>query len=143
MDGDGKLIIGFTGTRDGMTDEQKETVTRLLRGFQPSEVHHGDCVGADEQFHNIVVWETQAQPVIHPPRNDRYRAWCDSLGGEVRPEMDYLDRNRDIVDECDLLIGSPRDMFKRHGGTWYTIRYAQSVGKWALIVRQDGSVETN
>lgn len=142
MDQD-KLIIGFTGTRDGMTDAQRETVEALLKGFRPEEVHHGDCVGSDEQFHNLVVWETNAQIIIHPPIKDQYRAWCDPCGADPRSPMDYLDRNRDIVDECDLLIAAPESMSSYSGGTWYTIRCAYGRERWVLIVRPDGSIDTN
>jgi hypothetical protein len=38
--------IGFTGTKDGMTDPQKSTLRDLLDGGS-GEFHHGDCVGAE------------------------------------------------------------------------------------------------
>lgn len=140
-----RLIIGFTGTREGMTDAQRETVEQLLTGFQPAEAHHGDCVGADAQFHNIAIWDTQAQMVIHPPKNGRYRAYCDTdfCGGEVRPERGYQDRNEDIVDDSDLLIATPKSITDTRGGTWNTIRYANSQSRWVILVHPDGTVGTS
>lgn len=74
------MKLGFTGTRHGMDSLQNSKVHELVqeaielseaRG-EPFEVHHGDCVGADEEFHNIVLGfgSFVSSIVIHP-------GWCD------------------------------------------------------------------
>ena len=48
------MKIGFTGSRTGMSDKQKEGLVIKLQEFSFSEFHHGDCKGADEEAHAIV-----------------------------------------------------------------------------------------
>ena len=38
------MKVGFTGTQDGMTDEQARAFHRVLRVYA-GVFHHGDCVG--------------------------------------------------------------------------------------------------
>ncbi len=52
------MKVGFTGTRKGMTEFQKTEVRRLLTEYmhgRDMEAHHGDCIGADTDFHNICI----------------------------------------------------------------------------------------
>jgi len=51
-------VIGFTGTRDGMTSQQMDALRNFLRGAftQTRNVPtflHGDCVGADAEAHSV------------------------------------------------------------------------------------------
>ncbi|MHA1286395.1 MAG: hypothetical protein ACTSPB_03210 [Candidatus Thorarchaeota archaeon] len=137
------VTVGFTGTRKGMTPEQKDTVQMVLSKWLVDEVHHGDCIGADEDFHRISECMGY-KIIIHPPKNSRYRAYC---GGPFRPthvlpEKDYLDRNRDIVDASDVLIATPNSYRERiRSGTWYTIRYAGRRGKRVIIVYPSGCID--
>jgi hypothetical protein len=46
------MIVGFTGTRDGMTGPQRRTLTGMLAfvamgGDRVAEFHHGSCRGSD------------------------------------------------------------------------------------------------
>ena len=43
-------VLGFTGTRNGMTAQQKNTVTEIVKMKNPIFVVHGDCEGADTDF---------------------------------------------------------------------------------------------
>jgi len=51
------MNIGFTGTRSGMNYFQKRHVSKLLEDYSSICVtaHHGDCVGADAEFHELVL----------------------------------------------------------------------------------------
>jgi len=66
------MKIGFTGTQQGMTQHQKDMVELILtfHKYTPGieEVHHGGCIGADEQFHTICLssGSTFLIPIIHP-----------------------------------------------------------------------------
>ena len=128
--------IGFTGTRKGMTLKQRERVKEILNAHRPTAVHHGDCLGADAEFHHIV--ETDHCPdtiiIVHPPLNDKDRAWC--AGDQVLEEKEYLDRNKDIVDAADLVIATPaqRTPQARGSGTWHTVRYARRKGTPLITV---------
>jgi len=47
--------IGSTGTRHGMTAEQRAAVAQLIVGLAAGvafTVHHGDCVGANAELHD-------------------------------------------------------------------------------------------
>lgn len=128
------MKIGFTGTHQGMTLVQKKSVTKILKNISVIlEVHHGDCIGADEDFHNICVY-LNIPIIIHPPIKDKARAFCKNYY-QIREPKDYIVRNHDIVDETDLLIACPKG-FKEElrSGTWTTVRYARKVKRRELII---------
>ena len=134
------MILGFTGTRIGMTLEQKETVSTFINRPSASfeEVHHGDCVGADAAMHDIAV-ASGLKTVGHIPSNPELRAFCEF--DETMPEKAYLTRNRAIVHACDILLATPGEMKEQtRGGTWYTISYARMLKKPLIIVWPDGSI---
>jgi len=129
--------VGFTGTREGMTDAQRATVRLLLEDYAPSWAHHGDCVGADADFHHLAK-AAGASVMLHPPSDPKLRAGL--VGDDIAFEKPYLDRNRDIVNACEVLIATPKGtMDARNGGTWYTINYARQKGRRTVIVWPDGS----
>jgi hypothetical protein len=135
-----QMKIGFTGTREGLTQAQhRSLVQELSKIGVPFIAHHGDCVGADEAFHNEVL-ELGMPIVIHPPviKTLRVYSFCAT---DIRPEKPYLARNRDIVNETDRLIACPqRQPLPEKGGTAYTVRYAQQKGKPVYIIWPDGTV---
>lgn len=142
------MIVGFTGTRRGMTSEQAGRVGELLRALRldgPVEAHHGDCVGADVEFHDLAC-RLGCAVVIHPPVDPEHRAWCEPewlATCAYREPMTHLARNRQIVSECDLLLACPaEDTAQPRGGTWYTVRYAAKAGKDHVVIRPGGSCLT-
>jgi hypothetical protein len=110
-----------------MTDEQKARVHLLLVDYVSEhgavEVHHGDCMGADADFHDLADNEC-LDIVIHPPIDDSKRAFCSS--SDVREPKPYLDRNHDIVNETRVLIACPNGRESPRSGTWATVRYARN-----------------
>jgi hypothetical protein len=133
-----EMHVGFSGTREGMSKAQRETV-KVLMGYWkilPAICHHGDCVGSDEEFQEICD-QYGYFTVAHPPLNQKLRAFCNS--SRIRAPKPYLERNHEIVDESHILIAAPYD-FVEKGGTWATIRYARSEDLPTLLVRRDGSV---
>jgi hypothetical protein len=104
-----------------------------------TEVHHGDCVGADEAFHDFC--RALGIPiVIHPPTDSKFRAYCGGWS-DMREPKDYFDRDMDTVDETDLLIACPRTFTPvPHSGTWLTAGYARDTGKPIWFVYPDGTV---
>lgn len=101
------MKVGFTGTRRGMTDEQKATFERYLGGLciqqhqgqhqelsrsemrrierqsldtEYLELHHGCCVGADTEAHEIYLQvmlimgrhSRETQIVCHPPKDTKH-----------------------------------------------------------------------
>jgi len=136
-------VIGFTGTRQGMTRLQKQLVETLLVMHNPKEAHHGDCVGSDAQFHRIICDKTESSIIVHPPTDPKYRAFCaadETRGDMILPAKPYLDRNQAIVDYSSIMIATPRLLREEQcSGTWYTVRYARKVGREIHIIYPDGS----
>lgn len=122
------MKVGITGTRNAVTDKQILEVGRYLRSLpEGSQLHHGDCIGADLQVammaQGLGLWT-----VCHPPEKIELRAFHKS--NEKRSEKSYLARNRNIVDEVDVLIVVPmQDEWQPRGGTWYTHDYAKKKNK--------------
>lgn len=132
--------IGFTGTREGMTDAQKHCVYHLLHEYRPEQAHHGDCVGADANFHQLIRELTRDVWIVgHPPILTKARAYC--TFDEEREPGEYHARDRNIVNETDMLIATPKGTSEElRSGTWTTVRYARSISKPILLVWLDGSI---
>jgi len=136
---------GFTGTQEGMTGFQAAEVRKLLEVGKPHVVHHGDCVGSDEQFDGIAR-SLGIRVDIHPPSDPKKRAYADKVGvglypetkGIVKEEKAYLDRNKDIVDASSFLIATPKTIQEElRSGTWSTVRYARRQGVEVMVVVPD------
>lgn len=131
--------IAFTGTQKGMTEKQHSAVFMFFRRTPDfDEVAHGDCIGADAQFHEIAS-EYDVFVNIFPPTVEKKRAFCN--GSAIRTPKPYLQRNHDMVDWCDVLIAAPSTSAERlRSGTWATVRYALKAGKTVIIVNPDGTL---
>lgn len=126
------MIVGFTGTQKGLTQYQIEMIYDIFDTLRPDEVHHGDCIGGDKDFDGIAL-DCCIKRVIHPPINNKKRAWCQ--GEIILQAKEYLERNRDIVNACDRLIAAPYQFYEqKRSGTWSTIRYASKIGKPIAMV---------
>jgi hypothetical protein len=133
------MRVGFTGTQEGMTQDQRVAVFDECDDLWPDEVDHGLCVGADEQFHDLVDANLNAVINGHPPsnRSKMSERVCDVL----HPPKPYLKRNHDIVDASDRLIAAPRLMCEeQRSGTWSTVRYARTLRRPIAVCWPDGSV---
>ncbi len=128
--------IGFTGTQTGMTIRQRNKLRKTLQAFfNEGSVyfHHGDCIGADEQAHDIAE-EIGFKVIIHPPLNPKKRAFKNPF--IARNPKDYMDRNQDIVDETDILIGAPKEIEEQiRSGTWSTIRRAIKADREVILLK--------
>ena len=133
------MIYGFTGTSQGMTKVQRASFRALVQKLNVEVFHHGDCVGADAQAHNTVRKRTKARVIIHPPKNEKARAFCKGAS-LTYPADDYLARNRKIVDRCQHLIATPAGDEVLRSGTWSTVRYAKKIGRPVTIINPDGEV---
>lgn len=122
------MIAGITGTRLGADERQLAWLRASVVIHDVTELHHGDCVGVDAQAHQIAI-DLGLKIVIHPPLNEAYRAFCGGDNVTVLPAKEYLERNRDIVDQCDVLFGLPDGPQRARSGTWYTIRHARNAGR--------------
>jgi hypothetical protein len=132
--------VGFTGTRIGMTAEQLGSCESLLLKLNPEELHHGDCIGADEEMH-ILCLRHSVPVVIHPPESPVLRAYC-GMAVAKRSVKEYHARDRNIVDDTDELIAAPLQPIPKNGGTLYTINYARKQGRRVYLVWRDGNITT-
>jgi len=133
--------IGFTGTQNGMTYQQKVTFHKLINELRPKHFRHGDCIGADEDAHDIVLDKSFASIFIYPPSDPKKRAYCSQYTSLCKPQP-YLTRNRSIVDASDMLIACPATKAEQlRSGTWATVRYARKQGKPVTIILPDGRIQ--
>lgn len=122
------MKIGVTGTREGADDQQIAQVMMFMASLGDGhELHHGDCLGVDEQVARIarnLDWRI----VCHPPVKDELRAFFPS--DEYRTPLGYLARDRKIVEETEMLIVVPlHKSWQPKGGTWYTHDHAIKTNK--------------
>lgn len=126
-----KIAIGFTGSREGMNKQQKQALLYVLCGIvhlhDEVEGHHGQCIGADEQF-AMICKEIGIRTAAHPPTYDRYKSnFVSDITFDPKP---FLTRNLDIVTASELLIATPKTREREpRSGTWVTIRYAEEQSK--------------
>lgn len=137
------MKIGFTGTREGMTFEQKRSLASILSWYasheNAKEFHHGNCVGADEEAARIAD-SYQYVTVSHPSTLIEYDSRYESDVTLLRKPP--LKRNQDIVRECEIVIATPKERTEpaplRGQGTWSTVRYARKRDVKCIIIWPDG-----
>jgi hypothetical protein len=122
------MRVGFTGTQEGMSQHQKEQFVLKMLELQPTEFHHGDCIGADSEAHDIVrEFFPNVKIVVYPPISTKKRAF--KQGDEFKKPESYITRDYKIVDAVEYLIGTPKTNEEViRSGTWTTIRYARRIG---------------
>lgn len=119
------MIIGITGTREGMTEGQMLAVGRFLEQHS-GEFHHGDCVGVDVQAARI-AHALGYKTISHPPKDQSLRAGHQS--SSILAPLGYLERDRKIVESVEILLVVPKEKeWQPKGGTWYTHDYAKKKG---------------
>lgn len=127
-------VAGYTGTQRGMNKRQKRIFVKSIVELNPTEFHHGDCTGGDEQAHALVREHLpDCKIVIHPPINEFKRAFCE--GDVILPAKEYLDRNHDIVNASSKMYATPGENEEQlRSGTWATYRYAKKAGKEVKLI---------
>lgn len=130
------MKVGFTGTSKGMTDNQILMVAKYLQAFKiGSEFHHGDCIGADSEAHDIARL-LKYRIISHPPINSIKRAFKDA--DVVLEPKKYMVRNQDIAKVCNILIATPESADEvLRSGTWSTVRKARKLNKEVIIIAPD------
>lgn len=140
------MIIGFTGTREGMSPVQKEVVAHLLKTIEMKafidHVSHGDCVGADADFDeiaekmNIVRW-------VYPSNIPSMRAHTEEHGATIITEPGPpLERNVMITAGARYLIACPKTADEQvRSGTWHAVRCARKNKTTIYIVYPDGTLK--
>lgn len=133
--------LTFTGTRNGMTDKQRQSFRWLLHQFPSLQVFvHGDCVGADADAHNIVLQVLPEDCIWKFPSNHSTRAF--TKGGVLADEPKHpLDRNITMVNKGNGLVACPKGYKEElRSGTWHAVRNARRSDKLIWIIWPDGSL---
>jgi hypothetical protein len=138
------IRVGFTGTRFGMTKEQKlgvyELLVEMAGRFRPLEAHHGMCDGADWQFHVMAQTGVGARMVGHPGPGEIGDARLKF--DFVLPPATHMKRNKTIVLASDYMIATPREALEQlRSGTWATIRMARKANKPLAVVEPSGLIK--
>lgn len=133
------LRVGVTGSQGGLTIEQQAKAGVKLAWFWSlgaTELHHGDCVGVDQQVAEMAM-VIGYRLICHPPYNSAKRAFVPSAF--EWPRAGYLERDKEIVDNVDVLLGFPgTEVEIVRSGTWFTVRYARSIGRSRYIYGPSG-----
>jgi hypothetical protein len=143
------VIIAFTGSRSGCTPVQLASLRSWLHTnlAELRAVHHGACIGADEQFAAMMAWARDADDVpafvihAHP---------CNLAEFVDQPSLDTADvvhdplppltRNQVMVRLAGVLLACPDGPERQRSGTWFTIRFCQKSGKPVVTFWPDGSI---
>lgn len=136
------VILGFTGTRHTPTRQQQQFIDRRISGSDG--LHHGACVGSDAVAHMFGL-RYGLHITVHPPKDtkliDVKAVMTRTDLVTVLPPKLYHDRNRDIVNACDMLIATPDGPRRPHSGTWYTVDYAMRQGVPVVVCLPDGIID--
>lgn len=132
------MRLGFTGTQEGMTEMQSQFVFNTMMDLEPTEAHHGCCIGADATFDAMLGYSVNCTVHGHPPIKAHKKAdcYCDVW----HEPKEYLERNRNIVDATDVLIAAPKGPEEMRSGTWSTVRYARKLKRPIFIVWPSGEM---
>ncbi len=154
-------VVFFTGTRKGTSHEQIDGLREWLFNRDILSGHHGCCIGADEDFHNIVrglrvagepvPWLVGWPAEVPPDLTCAGRIECDDLKLTQSPlarnknmaaYARYHKENnaRNCLTECVAcpLEDEPPDTGR--GGTWHAIRAFKAAGIPVTIINRDGSI---
>jgi|SRR6185369_302023 len=139
-------VLGVTGTRHGLTAKQLLVGIALLRAYSSTfnTLRHGCCVGADEEI-AVLARDIGYRVICHPPIDEKLiSVKARNASNIINVPMNYLDRNKAIVDGSHRMLAFPSTMEEAGGGTWYTIRYTRKQSFIPLtIIYPDGSLDDN
>lgn len=145
-------VLGATGTRHNVSDAQRAWVYQIFedgrRDDEFNTVHHGACTGADEFIHEVAL-ESGIYIHVWPPNNTKHLAPQCILQHPlvtVHHAMPYLNRDREVVRGGTAgLLALPRQDTQpppeSWGGTWYTVNFAERMGRSVVICYPSGRVE--
>lgn len=144
----GNMNIGFTGRRDGLSQEQHNALDKFLfkikkENFNTITTIQGGCIGADEQFYHLSKVYDMYRITYpgHSAKDNTSLSFDYSDSNEIAISKTYFERNRNIVNDSYLMVACPYgDDFNKSGGTNYTINYSIKQGKKIYIILPDGKI---
>jgi len=136
------MILAFTGSRSGLTPHQAAALEALLESLEGlTALHHGCCLGADEDCALLLAQINPSVLQVGHPCNLLAQVSQQALAvcRQVLPVRPPLNRNHDLVDAAQLLIACPDGPERLHSGTWATVRHARKQGKPIHLLWPDGT----
>jgi hypothetical protein len=144
-----KVVVVFTGTRKGMSLNQKLELCQVLDRWHNSsyeiEWHHGCCEGADVEFDGIVR-KYNKYGHLHPSTYKKTRVDCFEANDktfecdELYQPLPPLMRDMEMVKHLKsypgkkVLIAAPKsDTRVIRSGTLTTVRYAEKFNSTGQI----------
>lgn len=136
------MIVGVSASRNLLPSAQHSTYLTKIQALGMTHLLHGDCVNGDVELAKIA--RANIRPLFitcYPPIDESLRAFFPD-NDAVHPAQTYFARNRAIVRACDVLVACPPTKdWQPRGGTWMTIDYARKIGRRAIVIAPDGTVE--
>ena len=138
------MNLGFTGTQEGMSKDQKTAFIQLIYKLENiKRYHHGNCIGSDCESVAIINSKLPDVKIYAHPSNIKNKQ-CSFDRGFFYPAKPPLIRNHDIVDAIEKLIATPKEQSEIvRSGTWATIRYARKKKREVYIIYPDGTIRRN
>lgn len=134
-----RLPVGFTGSSEPINHDQLANLSTVMEWLRPVILHHGDCINADAEA-DSVAHQLGIDVALHPPKNPVKRAFCGDAK-VVYPALEYLERNRAIVQSTFVLIAVPRtEEDYLRSGTWSTVRFARKLRRPVLLLPPSGKI---
>jgi len=138
------MKVGFTGSREGMSDSQKKRVKELLEEnventpISLNQFHYGDYIGADDEAH-LMAKELKYDTHCHGPKSFDNRKLNHGDINYKETECNFLL----LVKYTNLLIATPNSIESENekSGVWCTVRNAKSLNKKIHIIYPDGTEE--
>lgn len=141
------IVLGFSGSREGVTPKQRDALLAYFKANQVHELHHGACAGADAVCQRTYITAARSKIIImHPGPYGPHRSclvfdytaledydWR-QLTFRLEPNLPFLQRSTDIVNESDVIICAPKSLDDRKSGTWSVINRARKAGKELIIL---------
>jgi hypothetical protein len=136
------MIVGFTGTRKGLSPAQQDQLGYILAVLHNAtrtrpEFHHGGADGADTEA-DIAACLDGYDIHVHPCPGvvaDEENGGFNSHPVKWDEVFPPLVRDRHIAEVADILIAAPEtDKEQVRSGTWATVRYARAAGKPVIML---------
>lgn len=112
------MLIAFSGHRNKLA--KIPDLENILIQYPNSVWIHGGAIGFDSQIQAFAIMHGIKTEIIKPDYETYYH------------KQAPLERNKIIVNKCDLLIC----LFdgRKKGGTYFTLNFARKVGKTVFII---------
>ena len=98
-----KKVLGFIGSKKGMTKKQNQVVRDFIMGHQEYKSFvHRDCVGSDEDFHQLIRQFRNKSPVI--VRQVKECDHADCIANLVIIDEDSISRDKKLIKRSNFII---------------------------------------